>query len=218
MRWFAKPCCGANTRYRNIHMTVAQGETWSKPLRTPGDGVVHNFQLRDRPCLNADIPAGVLGTITGIDAAQFGNPGRRLPDWYEGLPLGLFYDESPHLLYLMQSIAGPLRLSNSVIIPSRRGLATPARITAWFTAETSDYPIQLSCNFESPVSEWYLMVFGEKPLGIIDVFRDITSAYPTMALTTRAMSCELTGRDRAALASTRHERYPAFDRKAVLRQ
>ena len=162
-------------------MTVAQGEDMVAAASSRGRqlAIVHNFQFaRSTLRLQADIAAGALGAITGIDAVQFGNPGRRLPDWYETLPLGLFYDESPHLLYLMRAIAGPLQLANVVIIPSRRGLATPARITAWFAAETSDYPIQLSCNFESPVSEWYLMVFGEKRLGIIDVFRDIYISLP----------------------------------------
>ena len=162
-------------------MTVAQGEDMVAAAAAAGRqlAIVHNFQFaRSTLRLKADIAAGALGAITGIDAVQFGNPGRRLPDWYETLPLGLFYDESPHLLYLMRSIAGPLKLADTVIIPSRRGLATPARIAAWFTAESADYPIQLSCNFESPVSEWYLMVFGEKRLGIIDVFRDIYISLP----------------------------------------
>jgi scyllo-inositol 2-dehydrogenase (NADP+) len=162
-------------------MTVAQGEDLVQTAAKTGRqlAIVHNFQFaRSTLRLKAEIAAGVLGTITGIDAVQFGNPGRRLPDWYEELPLGLFYDESPHLLYLMRSIAGPLQLARAITVPSRRGLATPARIAAWFTAETCDYPIALSCNFESPVSEWYLMVFGEKRLGIIDVFRDIYISLP----------------------------------------
>jgi predicted dehydrogenase len=162
-------------------MTVAQGEDMVQTAAKTGRqlAIVHNFQFaRSTLRLKADIAGDVLGTITGIDAVQFGNPGRRLPDWYEELPLGLFYDESPHLLYLMRSIAGPLQLARAITVPSRRGLATPARIAAWFTAETCDYPIALNCNFESPVSEWYLMVFGEKRLGIIDVFRDIYISLP----------------------------------------
>jgi scyllo-inositol 2-dehydrogenase (NADP+) len=162
-------------------MTVAQGEDMVQTASATRKqlAIVHNFQFaRSTLRLKADIDAGALGPITGIDAVQLGNPGRRLPDWYEELPLGLFYDESPHLLYLMQSIAGPLQLANAITIPSRRGLATPARIAAWFTAEACDYPIALSCNFESPISEWYLVVFGEKRLGIIDVFRDIYISLP----------------------------------------
>jgi len=95
-----------------------------------------------------------------------------LPEWHEELPLGLFYDESPHLLYLARAVAGPLRLERAMSIKNRSGLRTPARLEAWFACGAG-YPVRLGCNFESPISEWYLMVFGEKRLGIVDVFRDI---------------------------------------------
>jgi len=162
-------------------MTVAQGEDLVETAGTTGRrlAVVHNFQFaRSMLRLKADVAAGVLGKITGIDAVQLGNPRRRLPRWYEELPLGLFYDESPHLLYLMRSFAGPLLLARAICVPSRSGLATPARIDCWFKARSNDWTITLSCNFESPVSEWYLMVFGENRLGIVDVFRDIYLSLP----------------------------------------
>jgi scyllo-inositol 2-dehydrogenase (NADP+) len=141
--------------------------------------IVHNFQFaRSSLRLKADIAAGRLGAICGIDAVQFGNPARRLPSWYEDLPLGLFYDESPHLLYLIRMVAGAIELARAIVVPSRRGHTTPARINAWFKARTVDYPISLSCNFESPVSEWYLIVAGERRLAIVDVFRDIYLSLP----------------------------------------
>jgi scyllo-inositol 2-dehydrogenase (NADP+) len=140
--------------------------------------IVHNFQFaRSSKRLMRDIASGALGTIRGIDAVQFGNPRRRLPEWYEQLPLGLFYDESPHLLYLMRAVAGPLRLSRAMQVKNLAGQNTPARVEAWFEA-SGGYPIRLGCNFESPVSEWYLMVFGENRLGIVDVFRDIYISLP----------------------------------------
>lgn len=162
-------------------MTVAEGEDMVRMSAATDKrlAIVHNFQFaRSTRCLRADIAAGAIGPITGIDAVQFGNPRRRLPTWYETLPLGLFYDESPHLLYLMQCIAGPLKVARAMTIPSRNGSTTPARISAWFTTPDSAYPIVLNCNFESPVSEWYLIVQGEKQLGIVDVFRDIYIRLP----------------------------------------
>ena len=141
--------------------------------------IVHNFQFaRSTRRLLKDLGSGRLGAITGLSAIQLGNPNRRLPVWYEELPLGLFYDESPHLLYLLRRLAGDLALSKAVVVPSSRGLKTPARIDAWFHAPGADYPITLGCNFESPVSEWHLMVFGEKRLAIVDVFRDIYLSLP----------------------------------------
>ena len=162
-------------------MTVAEGEELVAISAQAQRhlAIVHNFQFaRSTKCLEADLVAGTLGTITGIDAVQFGNPGRRLPVWYEDLPLGLFYDESPHLLYLMGAIAGDMKLARALIVPSSKGLKTPARIDAYFTAAKLPVPIALRCNFESPVSEWYMMVFGEKRLAIVDVFRDIYISLP----------------------------------------
>jgi predicted dehydrogenase len=141
--------------------------------------VVHNFQFaRSMGRLRGDLANGRLGAIRGLRAVQLGNPARRLPTWYEELPLGLFYDESPHLLYLLSSVTGALSLEKAVSAESRRGSATPAQIDAWFSAKGADYPITLSCNFESSLSEWYLTVHGEKAVGIVDIFRDIYVRLP----------------------------------------
>ena len=142
-------------------------------------GVIHNFQFaRSTKRLLTDISDGTLGPIRGVNAVQLGNPLRRLPEWYEKLPFGLMYDESPHLLYLLRCVAQDIRLARCIVHPSSRGLNTPARIDAFFRSSTFSGPIGLTCNFESPVSEWYLMVFGEKRLGIVDIFRDIYLSLP----------------------------------------
>jgi scyllo-inositol 2-dehydrogenase (NADP+) len=141
--------------------------------------VVHNFQFaRSMRRLQRDLAEGRLGAIRGLRAIQLGNPSRRLPTWYEELPLGLFYDESPHLLYLLSSVAGQLSLAKAVSAESRRGTSTPAQIDAWFTADGADYPITLSCNFESSLSEWHLAIHGEKAVAIVDIFRDIYLRLP----------------------------------------
>jgi predicted dehydrogenase len=141
--------------------------------------VVHNFQFaRSMQRLMADIDAGRLGRIQGVRAVQLGNPSRRLPSWYEELPLGLFYDESPHLLYLLRRVAGALTFKKSVVVNSRHGNATPAQIDVWFGSESADYPITMSCNFESGLSEWHLLVHGERGVGIVDIFRDIYLRLP----------------------------------------
>lgn len=162
-------------------MTVAEGEEVAslarhKNLRL---AVVHNFQFaRSTKRLLREIENGTIGALRGVSAVQFGNPRRRLPNWYEQLPLGLMYDESPHLLYLLRRVAGDVRLKRCIVQPSSAGLCTPARIDAFFQSPALDGPITLSCNFESPVSEWYLMAFGEKRLGIVDIFRDIYLSLP----------------------------------------
>jgi predicted dehydrogenase len=157
-------------------MTVAEGDSLVRAAANADRclAIVHNFQFaRSARRLDADIRSGRLGAIREISAVQFGNPRRRLPSWYEELPLGLFYDESPHLLYLLRRFAGEISLDRAVISPAPDGRRTPARIDAHFVSPTFTGPITLSCSFESPVSEWYLMALGERALGVVDVFRDI---------------------------------------------
>jgi len=162
-------------------MTVAEGEELAAlaAARNLRLAVVHNFQFaRSTKRLLREIANGDLGMVRSVSAVQMGNPGRRLPLWYEQLPLGLFYDESPHLLYLLRRIVGDIDLQRCLISPSTTGLKTPARIDAFFRPTAFDGPCTLTCNFESPVSEWHVMVFGEKRLGIVDVFRDIYLSLP----------------------------------------
>lgn len=143
--------------------------------------IVHNFQFApSTKKLLADLAGGEnsrLGTVRAVVAKQLGNPRRRLPDWYEKLPLGLFYDESPHMMYLMAMLApGPMKLVQSTTIPSTTNTVTPACIDALYTARDAqgrDIPVQLVMHFEAPLSEWHLTVMGDKGMGIIDIFRDI---------------------------------------------
>ena len=162
-------------------MTVREGEEVASIAREKNLrlGIVHNFQFaRSTKRLLAEIQRGELGTVRSVSAVQLGNPQRRLPKWYDQLPLGLMYDESPHLLYLLRCMAGDVRLKRCIVHPSTTGLCTPARIDAFF--QSADFPgsITLSCNFESPLSEWYLIAFGQKRLGIVDIFRDIYLSLP----------------------------------------
>jgi len=68
--------------------------------------VVHNFQFaRSTLKLQSMLRDGRCGEIQSIEALQLSNPQRRLPAWYEQLPFGLFYDESPHMFYMLQALS-----------------------------------------------------------------------------------------------------------------
>lgn len=144
--------------------------------------VVHNFQFaRSMQKLRADIQLGKVGKIKSVSAVQWGNPKRRLPTWYDKLPMGLFYDESPHLLYLLRALSpGPLNLVSTHAFPSTTGLNTPASIEALYYSAGIDanIPVSLSCKFESPLSEWHVSVLGDRSAGLIDIFRDIYIRLP----------------------------------------
>ena len=140
--------------------------------------VVHNFQFaRSTQALLGDLKR--YGALRFIHARQLGNPRRRLPTWYEELPLGLFYDESPHMFYLLRALAPkPLELVRASVHPSTTGKRTPAWISAIYAAGPSRIPVKLDMAFEAPVSEWHVQVGGEERLGDVDVFRDIYTSVP----------------------------------------
>ncbi|MGE0423015.1 MAG: Gfo/Idh/MocA family protein [Reyranellaceae bacterium] len=161
-------------------MNCAEGESMVNAARHAGRilAIVHNFQFsKAARKLERDIAAGRFGTIRRIAAVQLGNPRRRLPVWYPGLPLGLFYDESPHFFYLLRKFAGgEMRLVSGHSLKASASAqdtgSTPAAVSLSYRA-AGGLPVTIDCNFESPVSEWYLTVHGEKALGIVDIFRDI---------------------------------------------
>jgi predicted dehydrogenase len=162
-------------------MTVAEGEALRDLARSKGLAlcVVHNFQFaRSVRKLRRWIENGRIGTPRGLWAVQMSNPKRRLPTWFDELPLGLFYDESPHLLYLVKALAGaPLEPLAATITPSTLGHAnTPSQIAVQLRA--GPMPVTVQMNFEAPLSEWQVLVFGDEGMGVVEVFRDIARHVP----------------------------------------
>ena len=163
-------------------MTVEEGERLVE-IATVGGlplAVVHNFQFSPSTLkVRRWMADGRLGRLRGIWAFQLSNPTRRLPVWYDELPLGLFYDESPHLLYLVRALTGnaPLDRLGATVQPSTRGLErTPAQIDVQLRA--GETPVSLVMNFEAPLSEWQVLVLGDEGMATLDVFRDIAMWLP----------------------------------------
>lgn len=163
-------------------MHPAEGEKLVALARESGKtlAIVHNFQFaRSTQRLVDDLRAHRYGKIRFVHAQQLGNPARRLPAWHEDLPLGLFYDESPHLLYLLRALSpSPLTFLRAEIHPSSCGKNTPAWISAHYAAGSDGVPVKLNMGFEAPLSEWHVSVAGEHRFGDVDVFRDIYVSLP----------------------------------------
>jgi scyllo-inositol 2-dehydrogenase (NADP+) len=140
--------------------------------------VVHNFQFaRSVRRVKSLIADGSLGEITSVWAVQLSNPKRRLPTWYEQLPMGLFYDESPHVFYLVRAITRrELEFQSISVVRNKAGTETPAKVTA--VLDASGIPVQIDMNFIAPLSEWHIGVMGTKRASFVDVFRDILVAIP----------------------------------------
>jgi predicted dehydrogenase len=170
-------------------MTVAEGEELVALAEAKKRilCIVHNFQFSNgAKTLDRDLKEGKLGELTSIVAIQYSNPRRRLPKWYQDLPLGLFYDESPHLLYLLRKYApSKPELVAVDVVPSTNGNATPASVTARYRAVRKDgveIPLIMLLMFETPVSEWHLTLHGEECLADLDIFRDIYIRLPNDGL------------------------------------
>jgi scyllo-inositol 2-dehydrogenase (NADP+) len=123
------------------------------------------------------IAGGQLGTVKSFYCLQFSNDTRRLPVWGDDLPLGLFYDESPHVFYLMRRFGGgEVAIKSVSSVPSRSGKNTPQILD--IAIEVNGLPGTIYSNFESPVCEWFFCVFGTDRYAMVDMFRDILTVLP----------------------------------------
>ena len=142
-------------------------------------GVMHNFQFASG-FLRAKrlIADGRIGTVRSIRALQWSTKDRRLPEWYRDLPLGLFWDESAHFLYLVTDLVGELTLDQAWASPSSDPLdPTPCVVGAFLNA-ASGVAVEMSMNFEAAISEWGLVISGTSGTIVYDLFRDIAIILP----------------------------------------
>jgi predicted dehydrogenase len=133
-------------------------------------GLVHNFlfshSMRKARRL---VDRGEIGDVQYLKGFQVSSPSRGLPSWYTDLPYDLFFDESPHLLYLMEHFIGqpePTHVQPEFRDDQLRSL------TATLEGEEGRLS-QLTMHFNAPLSEWYLIIIGDRKLLVVDIFRDI---------------------------------------------
>jgi predicted dehydrogenase len=132
----------------------------------------HNF-LFSKSMLKAKkiIKAGKLGDILGAAGIQWSSWRRQLPVWFKELPGGLFFDESPHLIYLLQYFLGELHINNVWKRDKIINKESFERLEVVLNGEKGDGV--LSMWFGSPISEWVIYVQGTEGILLIDIFRDI---------------------------------------------
>lgn len=141
--------------------------------------VMHNFQYAQKMLkLNKIIESKKYGEIVSIVETQFTNHDRRLPEWYNDLPMGLFYDEAAHFMYLLERHGGEVKVNNSyAVYDEDRSQNTPVTLTV--NAHAGSVPVTMLLNFHAPVCEWHYIVNFKKKILIYDFFKDILIELPT---------------------------------------
>lgn len=134
--------------------------------------VMHSFQFSNGMIrLKSMFDNRELGEIKSILELQLSNRKRRLPIWYNELPLGLYYDEAAHFFYGARRFGGKLRVLNAHAQFNSPDDATPRFLEAQLLS--GNVPVQMYMNFNSPICEWGLILVGEKKIAIYDYFKDI---------------------------------------------
>ena len=118
------------------------------------------------------LKSGKIGEITGAMGIQWSSHKRTLPNWYKQLPGGLFFDESPHLFYLLEHFLGNLKVKNAW----KSQYQSLERFEARLTGDHGEG--LLSMWFGAPMSEWLVVVSGTKGAFILDIFRDALIYFP----------------------------------------
>jgi scyllo-inositol 2-dehydrogenase (NADP+) len=140
---------------------------------------MHNFQFTSGiKRLEKLISEGDLGEIVSFYEVQLTNRRRRLPEWYMDLPLGLFFDEAPHFIYMLEKFGGPLKIDESFAYhgPDKAD-NTPELLNV--SLKAGKYPANIFLNFNSPVCEWYFVVCGDRKIAYYDLFKDILIVLPS---------------------------------------
>ena len=135
--------------------------------------VNHSFQYANGITkLEEKLTSGDLGELNSILEIQLTNRNRRLPIWYNDLPLGLFYDEAAHFFYSAIRFGnGPIQVLNANAVKSKKKENTPLMLEVQLTA--GQIPVQMYMNFNSPICEWGLILLCEKKIAVYDFFKDI---------------------------------------------
>jgi scyllo-inositol 2-dehydrogenase (NADP+) len=141
--------------------------------------VVHNLNFcRATTRARRILERGRLGQLNAVIGLQSSNHLRRLPEWYPRLPLGLFTDESPHLIYLMQSFLDGAELQHvnvgTAVSPHDN---TPDIVALGFRGQHGA-PGALQMSFVGALSEWALILQGDRATAVVDLFRDVLVRLP----------------------------------------
>ena len=159
---------------------VADRAEWERlALGATPIGVMHNFRF-SRGFLQVErwIAEGRIGDIVSVQCLQWSSDTRRLPRWYRDLPLGLFWDESAHFLYLSRLLAGQLQLRAAHAVAGTDPAETTPRSLDVQLVGAAGVPVSIAMRFGTAISEWGLVIAGTRGTIVHDMYRDVPVLLP----------------------------------------
>jgi predicted dehydrogenase len=135
-------------------------------------GVMHNFLFSNSMnAVDRMIADGKLGEPLHISILQVTNLRRHLPDWFDRLPGGLFFDEAPHAIYLITKFLPACSCVWSKSVAWKENMKQPVKsVEASFS--DGERGATLTMIFNGSRDEWLVTVVGSKAMLYIDLFRD----------------------------------------------
>ena len=137
--------------------------------------VMHSFQFsKGISELYKRYSNGELGKLKSILEIQLTNRDRRLPLWYNDLPLGLYYDEAAHFFYSARRFGGKLKVLNAHAVFNSEKDNTPVKKTAtmdflFFITIPPENSLICYYNTMRYPKKWYIVLSKEnkKRLGFL---------------------------------------------------
>ncbi|MCS7109621.1 MAG: Gfo/Idh/MocA family oxidoreductase [Candidatus Micrarchaeota archaeon] len=148
---------------RMLHESVKEGVKFC---------VVHNLIFSySIQTIDKMYRAGKLGKVGSIWGIQISNLKRELPRWYPSLPCGLFFDESPHMLYLFKHFLPSIKVERVNVDNRQILMQKPKKIEVYFAGD--DYTSSvLLIDFNCARDEWLIYMIFERAFIKVDLFRD----------------------------------------------
>jgi len=142
--------------------------------------VVHNFlYMQSIQRVREAVQSESLGPVNrtfAIQLKRFTHGDRHSQEWFDNLPGGLFWDESPHMLYLTEAFLGEMNLDSASVSPREGAKQQYKTVRARFAGATGGEGNVLMA-FDSPVTEWWFIVVCEQTVFFVDVFRDLVMRF-----------------------------------------
>jgi len=138
--------------------------------------VVQNFLYKDsfvqaREILNSG-SIGELSRTFSIQLKKTDRGDRHGHQWFDKLPGGLFWDESPHMIYLTHDFVGDMELQKAESTPREGEKQTHKTVRAQFQGTDSAAEGNVVMLFDSPITEWWFVIIGSEGIVFVDIFRD----------------------------------------------